>query len=442
MGTKNRERRAAKAKQRAREQARRRDRRDRDPWTAPFSAAERVHFALLGAVDARVRGDEPRAAMFIEVLAEGDASLVVREAAAEFRRAIPGLWDAGWQPTELVRQARRSSARAGRLVAAAVLADHAHRAPSTLHPQWAEQVDAIASSHDTARRAPSGADWLAAVCAREALAGAALAAALIEALAAVFGVGALPVILPPPGQRRDATESRRQAADDPVLTKVRALLAKAESTPFEAEAEAFTAKAQELMARHAIDVALVWEQAGRDERPVTIRLPVDEPYTDAKSLLLHVVAEHSRCRAVIHTRYALCAVVGFASDVAATEVLFTSLLVQSQIAVQAEAAAAAPGSRVRSRSFRSSFLLAYANRIGERLAEVNRAVESDMAETRGGALLPVLVARSGAVDEAIEEVFGDLQVTLVRGGDDLVGQARGRAAADRAQLSFGDLGAA
>ena len=36
---------------------------------------------------------------------------------------------------------------------------------------------------------------------------------------------------------------------DGLLDKVRALLAKAESTRFEAEADAFTAKAQELMAR-------------------------------------------------------------------------------------------------------------------------------------------------------------------------------------------------
>ena len=41
-----------------------------------------------------------------------------------------------------------------------------------------------------------------------------------------------------------------------VLDKVRALLAKAESTTFDAEAEAFTAKAQELMARHRIDRAV------------------------------------------------------------------------------------------------------------------------------------------------------------------------------------------
>mgnify|MGYP003491477332 CR=1 FL=1 len=41
-------------------------------------------------------------------------------------------------------------------------------------------------------------------------------------------------------------------ADDKILDKVRALLAKAAGTEYPAEAEAFLAKAEALMARHAI----------------------------------------------------------------------------------------------------------------------------------------------------------------------------------------------
>ena len=50
--------------------------------------------------------------------------------------------------------------------------------------------------------------------------------------------------------------------DAGVLAKVRALLAKAESTTFEAEAEALTAKAHQLMVRHTIDEALVAGRGG------------------------------------------------------------------------------------------------------------------------------------------------------------------------------------
>ena len=55
-------------------------------------------------------------------------------------------------------------------------------------------------------------------------------------------------------------------ATDAVLARIRQLLAKAESTTFEAEALAFTAKAQELMTRHAIDAALVHDTAAGPPR--------------------------------------------------------------------------------------------------------------------------------------------------------------------------------
>ncbi len=382
----------------------------------------------------------------MHVLAGYDRGIVLSETAADLRRVLPRLWDAGWQPAELVREARRVGARIGRLVMAAVLADHVDRDPSTLHTRWAEQVEELAAVDPVAKAAATSRHWMAAFADREGLVGRDLASTLVDALAACFGLGPLAVILPPPG---DATgpatgavnrTRMRNGADDPVLAKVRALLAQAESTTFEAEAAAFTAKAQELMARHAIDVALVWEDAGREEQPITIRLSLDDPYVDAKSLLLHVVAKHSRCRAVLHERYAMSSVVGFESDVAATEVLFTSLLVQSQVAMRAEAAAAGPGSRVRSRSFRSSFLLAYARRIDERLDAVNRIVESDAGEAHGRSLLPVLAARDDAVDDAVRDLFGELRSAPVRGARDPLGWARGALAADRAELTAGGLG--
>ena len=52
------------------------------------------------------------------------------------------------------------------------------------------------------------------------------------------------------------------APDRRVLDRVRGLLTKAESTEFPAEAEALTAKAQELMARHSIEQAMVEARCG------------------------------------------------------------------------------------------------------------------------------------------------------------------------------------
>jgi len=443
MGKRNRQRRAEKAKQRAKEHAGRRSQHRPPSWEPTLTPAERVRMALMGAVDARLRGYEEGEARFTHALETHDQRLVAREAEDELRRALPRLWDAGWQPAELVRHARRAGARCGRLIATAVLADHAPRSRATLDPRWAAQVDELTATvpADAVRFA---AGWLLDVVGRESPAVEAVAATVVDALAACLGVGPLAVLLAPPGTSPFVGSTRgppSAAVDDAVLAKVRALLAQAESTTFEAEAAAFTAKAQELMARHAIDHALVWERAGREEAPVTTRLPIDDPYADAKSLLLQIVTDASRCRSVFHERYAMSSIIGFAPDVAAAEVLFTSLLVQSQVALRAESARAPAGSRPRSRSFRSSFLLAYAQRIAERLSDVNEHVAADAGAEHGASLLPVLAARDSVVDDSVADQFGELRSSPVRGASDAVGWARGRLAADRAQLTFDDLDA-
>ena len=351
-------------------------------------------------------------------------------------RLVAQLWDHGWQPAEIIRHARRADARAGRLVATAVAADHSVRAASTLSAQWAAQVRALGLPD-----VPAAQGWMAAFSAVERIDRGLLVSAVIKALALLGGVGPLPTVIPPPGAHRGSDwRAVRPNVDDPVLAKVRDLLAQAESTNFPAEADAFTAKAQELMARHAIDAALVWSQRPADERPITVRLAIDDPYAEIKSLLLQRVAHRSRCQAVSHPRYGLDSVTGFASDVAATEALFTSLLVQSQAALRVETAAARPGSRPRSRSFRSSFLLSFTLRIDERLAEINAAVESAAAGEQGASLLPVLAARHDAVDAVVSELFGDVASSAVRGGRDVAGWVSGRLAADRAQLARGGLG--
>jgi hypothetical protein len=232
------------------------------------------------------------------------------------------------------------------------------------------------------------------------------------------------------GRRDDTTPN------EPMLARVRALLAQAESTTYEAEAEAFTSKAQELMTRHAIDMAMV-ARRDRAEAPITVRVSIDNPYVDAKSLLLQHVAEHSRCRAVFHRGCATSSVIGFAADVRATDILYTSLLVQAQRFMHAAAVAPA-GAHSRSRAFRTSFLVAFALRIGARLAEINEEVISSVDSEAGGAVMPALAARSSKVDEAVDAAFGPLASGSVRGGFDAAGWTSGRLAADSARLTSAD----
>ncbi|MGI9051172.1 MAG: DUF2786 domain-containing protein [Ilumatobacteraceae bacterium] len=435
MGIRNRQRRAAKvkaARQRARHHHRREGGTAPREGSRPLSGRERVR-ALIRV--AAITADPAEVDLAIAELALADATLVDREAEGSLLSAVVTMWEHGWQPSELVRHVRRVDGRAGRLAAAAVAADHAMRDPATLHPRWAAQIDSL--------ELPEVADptgWVTQFARREWVVRTDVVAAVVTTLIALLRAGVLHTILPPPGSPTGwSSPVGDGAADDPVLVKVRALLAQAESTTFEAEAEAFTAKAQELMARHAIDAALLWAASPRDERPTSIRVAIDDPYADIKSLLLQHVARHSRCRGVWDAQHGLSTVIGFASDVAAAELLFTSLLVQSQSALRAEGAKAGPGARTRSRLFRSSFLFAFTHRIDQRLAEINTDVQKAAEAEHSGSLLPVLARRDDAVGAAVDEQFGPLNSSAVRAGSDAAGWARGTLAADLAKLNAGDL---
>src|SRR5690606_23196000 len=152
-----------------------------------------------------------------------------------------------------------------------------------------------------------------------------------------------------------------------ALGRIRALLAKAEATGYPEEAEALSAKAQELMARHSLDEALLAARAPAAGMPDACRIGVEPPYEQAKAVLLDAVAGANHCRAVWNEPLGFSTVVGFASDLEAVELLHTSLLVQATAALTKAEAAQRAGGRKRTKTFRQSFLAAYAHRVGTRL---------------------------------------------------------------------------
>ena len=220
-----------------------------------------------------------------------------------------------------------------------------------------------------------------------------------------------------------------------VLSRVRALLAKAESTTFPDEAEALMAKAQELMGRHAIDRAMV---AGRDHgKPSSARIVVEDPYATAKALLFGAVAHATRCKAVWSKGSRVMTVFGYADDLASVELLYTSLLLQATSAMSA--AGRHGDARSRSRAFRHAFLVAYAHRIGRRLADVTASTVEDAAREHGGSLLPVLARRDAEIDAAVAEAFPRLGRSRTTASD-AGGWAAGVTAADRAALGGDAIG--
>ena len=359
------------------------------------------------------------------------------------RAATTGAWERGWMPADVHRMGARTLETDEQAVVLDVVVDELDRyAPTTVHPLWTSQLEALEASvwprSQTwldARRG-RGVDWF---------------TLLSQALRVLHLLQTLPAIerlTPVPGTARPTTRVAATAGahdadasahvDSRVLERVRMLLAKAESTTFAAEAETFTAGAQALMSRHSIDHALLSaREPDLGDGPQGRRIGIDTPYDGPKASLLTAVATANSCRMVWTRALGFGTVVGFESDIESVELLFTSLLVQANARMLAEGSRADHRGRSRTRAFRSSFLTAYAHRIGERLREVRDAeteAAAPAASARGQALVPLLAARTEQVEATVGEWFPTVRTKSAGSVRDAEGWHVGRAAADRASL--------
>jgi hypothetical protein len=191
--------------------------------------------------------------------------------------------------------------------------------------------------------------------------------------------------------------------DEPVLDKVRKLLAKAEATSNEHEAEAFAAKAASLIATHRIDAARLAAR-GRGDSLAIRSVPVGRgAYVRARLALLDAVASNHDCELVFVSTPAgaVAKLAGFTTDLDATAVLYESLHLQ----------AASRMSAVRRRTpaatqrWRRAFLFGYAARVRELLAVTRRQVEADRAAVIGS-ILPDRLDRAGQVQAFAATAFG------------------------------------
>src|SRR4051794_8851345 len=346
--------------------------------------------------------------------------------------ALAAAWERGWQPSDVVHAVRRgANARAARLAVALVaedarISDAARRAPAT----WVEQLrelgahtpagPAVVAGWHRAGRRPAEDAW------RD----------VLHLAATLNSLARIDELLPPPS-RWGAGVRRPDAAAAPddarLLRRIRGLLAKAESTEFPEEAEALTAKAQELMTRHAVDAASLGAGAESVRASVgTRRVHVDDPYVRAKMHLLGAVAEANGVRLVWYQSLGIANLVGVTADLDAVELLFTSLLLQ--VTRGLAAAERQAGRRSASRSFRRAFLLGYAHRIGERLQNARERATAEAAAERRVDLLPVLRSREAAVADAFAELFPRVRSSRSRSTIDAGGWFAGRAAAESADV--------
>jgi hypothetical protein len=383
------------------------------PMTAAVVAvrADRAdeHLARLGAYDER------------------DQAQVDRCIQAFLTGLLRATWERGWAPTDLVQHGRRTlDPGVEPLLLAAISAEHRGYRAATIDPRWLAQLTDLGVPQPFTELSLTA--W-----ATGARVGRYLT--LHHALFLAGFLQTLPVLArlyPLPG----TTVGRQRSAvpgDAKMLARIRALLAKAEATEFPEEAEALSGKAQELMAKFSLDSALVEAEVEIPDDSAGRRVWVETPYVSAKAQLVGAVAAANRCRTVVIDDLAVVTIVGAEVDLQHTEILSTSLLVQANRAMLAAGKHIGRRGESRTRSFRQSFLMAYAQRIGERLEQTTAATQAAVPEADADRLLPVLAKREEHVDALFAQLFPNTTTrrTRITNG---AGWNAGLTAADQAQL--------
>jgi hypothetical protein len=250
-----------------------------------------------------------------------------------------------------------------------------------------------------------------------------------------------------------------------ALEIVRKLLAQAEDpgvTPD--EAATFTGKAQQMMTKYSIDLALV--ATDRPDRVVQEGWKLSNPYATHKVALVNAVSRANDCRAVFSPLQGgakWIEVVGYPNDVEWVQTLYRSLDIQM-------AAALAAGRRlkprdVHGRTFAAGFVQGFVDEVGARLHRARReAVAHAEAErereryeaaaagfgagARGGddpgqalvSVALVLVAKNTRVEEEFQVRFpGTTKVHRYSRLQSWSGYDPGRAAGSRANLARGSV---
>jgi hypothetical protein len=239
---------------------------------------------------------------------------------------------------------------------------------------------------------------------------------------------------------RNAQGELGMSAAEGKLAIIRKLLAQAEDAAASpAEAETFTAKAAELMARYGVDRAMLADGDEGADKIGDRTIVLDPPYALDKFELISGVARALGLRVVRRTEYLVdgkqfaAVLFGFGSDLERTEILFTSLLVQ---AARGLTAAKVPSWENKA-AYRRAWLAGFASTIHRRLAaaESRAKQEASAAEpvATGRSVAVVLAHRQPLVDHRFEEAFPDLRTAaprVLRGS----GHHDGRVAGDKADL--------
>src|SRR5215467_14595216 len=241
------------------------------------------------------------------------------------------------------------------------------------------------------------------------------------------------------GEQEEEPVSERP---DALLGRVRKLLVKAEADGVtQAEAQALTAKAAELMAKYGIDRALLAARRPETDHPADRVIDIGNPWARVQAHLLCGLAATLRCQCVILPRSgpgSRIHVFGFASDIERTDVLYTSVLIQMW---QGLAATQPPVWAQSPRAWRRSWLLGFATAVVARVraaeeGAAKRATDAASGDGRSAAL--VLADRTEVIDAALRAAYPVIRRSRVTYSGS--GYGSGYAQGQRADIGTARLG--
>lgn len=221
-------------------------------------------------------------------------------------------------------------------------------------------------------------------------------------------------------------DTNTAAAPEGMFDKIEKLLAQAtHKNTSEAEAEAFFAKAFQLMSKWSIDEAILsMNRPDRSYEEITTEKIENIAWSFYKRRLIiwHVVATHNHCRAIGEpqanavtrtwdnksmkykntSRPGKIRIVGFPSDIARVKLLALSL--------EMHVLSKSPTGYYRKQSFMDGFT----NVVAARMADVYRAAKAE-GEARAPGMGLALIDKDKQVDMHVSRTAGKLRNSIVKG---------------------------
>lgn len=221
------------------------------------------------------------------------------------------------------------------------------------------------------------------------------------------------------------------------LTIIKALLAKAESTDSEAEAEALNQKAYQLMAKYGIEQALLEDQGVTNPEAQRVYLEVKGTYHNRRVLLMTGLARALGCKRYISTskgrqKSSWAVVYGMPADIERLEILFKSL--DLQLGVALKKSLKNKPSYVHGKTWSVNFITAFIAKVVERVEAAEATANEEETQFGDGRFAVVLRSNQAKVLSLFE---GDnLKLTSVKmaGTRSSAGLGEGRRAGERASL--------